>query len=241
MVADDANDTEDVDGDAVSEESDESMSDTERWRARQEEKESSTGEEREAEIKAAAIDIFAEHGFHATKVSDIVSEVGVAQGTFYLHFEGKRELFKEILRDFLSLVLETVGNWEPAALESREALRDELIRVGTRLTRVLVENRELTAIFFQELVSGTPEFDELVREFHTTLIEMLSGFNEVLYERDLIESANFRILANMTIGMVERIIMEHVVHDEFTDVDPEVLVSHLVEHFLSGTTKPLSG
>lgn len=217
----------------------EEMTDAERWRARQEEREQPTGEERQQEIKDAAIEIFADRGFHAAKVSDIVSEVGVAQGTFYLHFEGKRELFKEILRDFLSLVLETVDNWEPAALESREALREELIRVGTKLTRVLVDNRELTAIFFQELVSGTPEFDELVREFHTTLIEMLAGFNEVLYERELIESANFRILANMTIGMVERIIMEHVVHDEFTDTDPEVLVSHLVEHFLTGTTAPL--
>jgi AcrR family transcriptional regulator len=194
---------------------------------------------RREELKDAAIDIFSEQGFHATKVSEIVAEAGVSQGTFYNYYDGKRQLFEEILHDFLSLVVRTIGGWTPANLDSRDDLRRELTRVGTQLTEVLEERRGLTAIFFKESSAETPEFGTIVREFHETLAGMLTHFNEVLHERGLIEDGNFRVLAFMTIGMVERIIMEHVVYDNFDSIPHETIVEHLVAHYLSGTQRPL--
>lgn len=195
---------------------------------------------RREELKEAAIDIFAERGFHAAKVSDIVEQVGVAQGTFYLHYDGKKQLFEEILTDFLSLLLKTISSWEPGALDTREALERELIRVGTRLTEVLYDRQRLAAIYFKESMAISPEFETLVRDFHEALVSMLTEFNEILHERGLIASANYRILADMTIGMVERIIREYVIHDNFDEVPHEELVEHLVIHYLSGTTEPMS-
>jgi AcrR family transcriptional regulator len=196
-------------------------------------------DERREALKAAAIEVFAAHGYRDAKVSDIVEQVGVAQGTFYLYYDGKQQLFEEILNDFLSLVLETIGNWEPGALDTRRALRRELTRVGRRLTDVLREHRELTSIFFRESLSSTSEFESMVRDFHEALASMLAQFNRILYERDLIESANFRMLAHMTIGMVERVVMEYVVHGDIEDVPPDEIVQHLVVHYLSGTREPM--
>lgn len=190
-------------------------------------------------MKQAAIDIFAERGYHSTKVSEIVDTVGVAQGTFYLHFDGKEQVFEEILNDFLSLLLETVANWEPRALDSRDALRDELTRVGMRLTEIISERQKLAAIYFNEWTMERPEFESLVRGFHEALVGLMSEFNRVLHDRGLIASAEYEVLANMTVGMVERIIREYVIYDEFGDVPHKILVEHLVEHFLSGTTVPL--
>lgn len=195
---------------------------------------------RREELKEAAIAIFADHGYHAAKVSQIVGLAGVSQGTFYNYYDGKRQLFEEILQDFLSLVVRTIGGWKPRKLDSRQALRSELIRVGTRLTEVLDERRELTSIFFRMSRAGSPEFETLVREFYDTLAGMLTHFNEILHERGLIENANFRVMAFMTIGMVERIIMEHVVHENFDEVPHQAIVEHLVIHYLSGTTEPMT-
>ncbi|GAA1510724.1 TetR/AcrR family transcriptional regulator [Nocardioides humi] len=36
-------------------------------------------------------------GLHKTRVSDITKEAGVAAGTFYLHFENKDDLFRQLL------------------------------------------------------------------------------------------------------------------------------------------------
>ncbi|MEZ4459278.1 MAG: TetR/AcrR family transcriptional regulator [bacterium] len=68
--------------------------------------------DRREAIKVAAIEVFSERGYHATKISEIVRRVGVAQGTFYLYYESKQQIFGELLTDFLTPVVETVANWE---------------------------------------------------------------------------------------------------------------------------------
>lgn len=196
-------------------------------------------EDRREAIKQAAIEVFSDRGYHNAKVSDIVESVGVAQGTFYLYYEGKQQLFGELLRDWLMLVVETVAGWEPGSLDTREALRSELSRVGMMLTEVLINQRDLTSIFFKEALAVAPEFDDMIHEFYDTLAAMLTAFNEILCERGLIKPMNFRILAFSTIGQVERIVSEYVVTQTLEGVEPRELVDHLVMLFLAGTTEPI--
>ncbi|WP_158542618.1 TetR/AcrR family transcriptional regulator [Lujinxingia litoralis] len=196
-------------------------------------------DERRDELKQAAIEIFHEHGYHAARVSQIVKKVGVAQGTFYLYFEGKQQLFAEIISDFLERVVTTVASWEPGAIDSREDLRDELTRVGLMLTHELLNHELSTAIFFNEAMAVAPELNELIRHFYETLQAMLSDFNRILCQRGLIAPMDFTILASMTIGMVERVIMERVVYGTLNEVEPRAIVDHLVMHFLTGTLEAI--
>lgn len=195
---------------------------------------------RREELKRAAVDVFYEHGYHAAKVSEIVQKVGVAQGTFYLYFEGKQPLFGEIVSDFLELVVSTVASWEPASIDSREVLQEELTRVGMMLTEVLLENPRLTAIFFKEALAVAPEINALIHEFYSTLAAMLTDFNGILHRRGVIRDMNFRILAFMTIGMAERVILEHVVYENLGSPSPREVVEHLVMHYLAGTTEDIA-
>ncbi len=41
---------------------------------------------------------FARNGFAGTKISDLSRNIGIAQGTIYVYFESKEELFREILK-----------------------------------------------------------------------------------------------------------------------------------------------
>lgn len=41
---------------------------------------------------------FARNGFAGTKISDLSKNIGIGQGTIYVYFESKEELFQEILR-----------------------------------------------------------------------------------------------------------------------------------------------
>ena len=41
---------------------------------------------------------FARNGFAGTKISDLSKNIGIAQGTIYIYFESKEDLFQEILR-----------------------------------------------------------------------------------------------------------------------------------------------
>ena len=56
-------------------------------------------EARPAEIVAAALDVFVERGFAATKLEEVARRAGVTKGTVYLYFESKEALFKAVVRE----------------------------------------------------------------------------------------------------------------------------------------------
>jgi len=47
----------------------------------------------------AAEKVFAELGYHEASIVKITDAAGVAQGTFYLYFKGKQEIFDELVED----------------------------------------------------------------------------------------------------------------------------------------------
>jgi AcrR family transcriptional regulator len=59
-------------------------------------------EERPQELLDAALDLFVEKGFAATRSEEVAVRAGVSKGTLYLYFPSKEELLKAVIRDRLS-------------------------------------------------------------------------------------------------------------------------------------------
>jgi AcrR family transcriptional regulator len=55
-------------------------------------------ESRPGELLAAALELFVERGFAATRLDDVAARAGVSKGTLYLYYAGKDELFKAVVR-----------------------------------------------------------------------------------------------------------------------------------------------
>lgn len=56
---------------------------------------------RPEEITAAALEVFVERGYAATRLEDVAARAGVSKGTLYLYFANKEELFKAVIREGL--------------------------------------------------------------------------------------------------------------------------------------------
>lgn len=54
---------------------------------------------RPGELLEAALDLFVEKGFAATRVDDVAARAGVSKGTLFLYFPSKEELFKAVVRE----------------------------------------------------------------------------------------------------------------------------------------------
>ena len=54
---------------------------------------------RPKEILEAALKLFTERGFAATRLEDVAKQAGVTKGTLYLYFTNKEELFKAVMRE----------------------------------------------------------------------------------------------------------------------------------------------
>jgi AcrR family transcriptional regulator len=57
------------------------------------------GEKTRTRILEAAEQVFAVHGFHDASIVKITEAAGIGQGTFYLYFASKKEIFDELVRD----------------------------------------------------------------------------------------------------------------------------------------------
>jgi len=83
---------------------------------------------RPAELLAAALDLFVERGYAATRLDDVAKRAGVSKGTVYLYFPSKEELFKAVVREGLVPLLER-GEKMVAEHEGSVAdLIDQLVR-----------------------------------------------------------------------------------------------------------------
>lgn len=59
-------------------------------------------EARPGELLDAALDLFVEKGFAATRSEEVAARAGVSKGTLFLYFPSKEELFKAVVRENLS-------------------------------------------------------------------------------------------------------------------------------------------
>ncbi len=90
-------------------------------------------ENRPAEIAAAALAVFGERGFSATKLEDVASRAGIAKGTIYLYFATKEDLFRAVVRQELIPVLEGLEATVTAHTGPQAALLRQIFR---RMARV---------------------------------------------------------------------------------------------------------
>lgn len=58
--------------------------------------------ERPQELLDAALELFVEKGFAATRAEEVAKRAGVSKGTLYLYFQSKEELLKAVIREQLS-------------------------------------------------------------------------------------------------------------------------------------------
>ncbi len=73
-------------------------------------------EARPQELLDAALELFVEKGFAATRAEEVAKRAGVSKGTLYLYYPSKEELFKAVVRRNLSSLiaegLEIAGAYE---------------------------------------------------------------------------------------------------------------------------------
>jgi AcrR family transcriptional regulator len=65
-------------------------------------------EERPGELLDAALRVFAERGYRATRLEDVAASVGVSKGTIYHYFAGKEDLLRKALQRRIEAVVADV-------------------------------------------------------------------------------------------------------------------------------------
>ena len=80
------------------------------------------------EILSTAVTIFAEKGYEATSVDEIVEKMGIAKGTFYYYFKTKEDVFHEIIDEGVAQ-LYLLMNASIKKLETKEEKIRKIIEI----------------------------------------------------------------------------------------------------------------
>ena len=94
-------------------------------------------EARPAELIDAAIEVFAEKGFAASRLEDVARRAGVSKGTAYLYFPNKEALFKAAVGEVIVTRIATgereVEDWQGSTAELlRQVLQRWALVISSR-------------------------------------------------------------------------------------------------------------
>lgn len=122
-------------------------------------------------IREAAAKLFYAHGYEATSLRAVASEVGIQVGSLYNHISGKEELLRDIMVSVMDELLEAVHraieDADPGAVNQFKAAVDCHIRYHAEHAReVFIGNSELRALSeedLDEVLEKREEYEKLLQ------------------------------------------------------------------------------
>jgi AcrR family transcriptional regulator len=122
------------------------------------------GERSVEPVRRALLDeatrLFAEKGFDATSVQDVVDAAGVTKGAFYYYFSSKNHVLYEIHEWFMAAALDHVARIVGADLPPEEALRAMIVA----LIEDVATYQNGVIVFFREMHRLLPDHRAAIHE-----------------------------------------------------------------------------
>ena len=187
----------------------------------------SSGEKSKKLLLEKAIELFSTHGYHQTKISDIVKAASLTQPTFYLYFQSKETLFNDLNEKFQNDLIEIFTNTEETVSATKNA--NELIEQNLKcIFDYFIENPNLTKIGFYEA-----EQSSVLKQLLVSKIENVINDNSKDYP--VAKRVNSNVLAESLVGSMERLTLTNLLTNKS---NPEKLAQEISTIYFS-TEQPL--
>ena len=121
------------------------------------------GEQRRAQILAAAYKVFSTKGYRDTTIADVALELGMGHGTFYRYFTNKFDIFQQVITTALIRVAKAIAGEDPKASNSVEEYRAQVERMGAAMMALLDADPAIPRLLFFEAMGISPELDDKIQ------------------------------------------------------------------------------
>lgn len=149
-------------------------------------------EDRRLQLLTCARRVFARKGYHQASVDDVIHEAGVARGTFYNYFDGKRAVFQEVLEDLFHKVWDSV---RPIRTGPDEDVAGQIAANLLSLCALLDGDRDIPRIVLADAMGVDPEADRAVARFYQSCRERLARALEKGQELGIVAPGDTTTLA----------------------------------------------
>ncbi|MGR0185646.1 TetR/AcrR family transcriptional regulator [Azospirillum aestuarii] len=160
-----------------------------RWRRRK--------EARPREIVDAALTVFGERGFAATRLEDVAARAGVSKGTLYLYFPNKEELFKAVVREAILPNLDMAERLLAGALGPSFAVLETLLTLFA--TRIL---KSRAGAIPKLVIAEAGNFPDLARFYHDEVIRRAFALLAAVLERGMARGEFRQVDVDSTVRLI---------------------------------------
>jgi len=195
--------------------------------------------ERRAQILDVARQLFAQRGYHATSIQDLLDGADIARGTFYLHFDSKRAIFDELVDEFLDRIRSVVR-----VVDLAPQAPPPLLQIQANLDRiflVLQQNRDVTRITLLSAEGLDAECDAKMADFYGQVRDLLCHALKLGQQMGIVRACDVNIVAQAALGGLKEVALLWIARretssEELTRVGHEILSYSLHGLYLPPST-----
>ena len=191
-------------------------------------------EERKQQILTCARDAFAELGYQAVTVDDIVARAQIARGTFYLYFDDKRAVLDALVDDFLQRILGCIVGID--IVHEQASPREQLRQNVDRITRLALSDPAMLKVALRDATRVDPVFDAKVRSFYDALRKVLGESLQEGQENRIVREGDRAVMVSIGLGGLKELVLDAVTGT--LERSPEALVDELMRFLDQGLLVP---
>jgi AcrR family transcriptional regulator len=189
-------------------------------------------EQRRAAILDAAAQVFAEKGYEAGSIADVIEAAGIARGTFYLHFDSKRAVFEELLDWMLA---ELSGALVRVDVRSSVPSEEQLLANIVRVLDLLTEHPGVSRILLHGSLGLDKDLGAKREEFFRHVRDLIKGSLKTGRRIGLVRPLpDLDLVAAAILGSLKEVLERYVVNKPPKRIDKVALAGMLMDHCLRG-------
>jgi len=191
-------------------------------------------EERRSQILSAAVEVFSRKGLHGATIREIAAAAGLAEGTIYLYFTSKQDVFRGVI----SVLAEDAA--AVSAVDRTQAVDDEAYLKTLLRDRIhfLAQHASLIRLIAHEADLHV----ELRREFFFTLhhafVTRFADYLKIRTAQGAFRPVNIELTASICFRlMMSHVMVQHVLELDRSPYDEAQILDEMVALILYGVVR----
>jgi AcrR family transcriptional regulator len=187
----------------------------------------------QSQILISSLKLFAENGYNATSVEDIIEDVGIARRTFYLHFKGKKDLLSHIINKYQRVFTDNVDVLGQLTFRKSQSQIKSIAAIGIQQLLADQELRWFTKLMLSELVGLQDDFFAIVDSATEEVIGRISAaIGHAQKDGTVSERLDPLVATFCLLGGVKEIMFQHIFREREFDLAESISLA--VDLFANG-------
>lgn len=167
-------------------------------------------EETQQQILDAAVEVFADKGYHDSRVDDIVKTSGMSKGAVYFHFPSKETIFLSVIDQFADKLADGLQG----SLEGETSGIRQVDKALSKCLDIFGKYRHLAKIFLVQAAGLGAAFEEKRQEINERFAGLIQRYLDQAIEEGDIPQIDTEIAAMAWMGALYEVVIRWVLTGE---------------------------